>query len=174
MIWVRALPTAAALAILWFALSGRTDPLRVSLGVFSILASLALAMRLGAEETERRSLMRIPQFFGYWLWLGGEIAKANWAVARIVLSPKMNLSPRMVRTAYRPGTALGRATYANSVTLTPGTVSVDLGHDGVIIHALCEEFVDMGAFAAIADGSARASGEAGGATMKGGGAAHDD
>ena len=75
----------------------------------------------------------------YWIWLAKEIGKANINVAKIVLSPDMKISPRMVRVKASQQTDVGIATFANSITLTPGTVSVDIDNDEILVHAITED-----------------------------------
>lgn len=135
------------LATLWVVLSGRiTDGLILSLGAASILTVLILVGRLGILDRETAPQARIVPLLRYWSWLGGEIAKANIAVTRIVLSTAIDLTPRLVRTPAAAKSGLGRATFANSVTLTPGTVTVSVETGELVVHALTASFADAGAF----------------------------
>ena len=77
--------------------------------------------------------------FAYGLWLMKEIVEANIEVARLVLDPKMPIRPRMIRIKSNQKTELGRVILANSITLTPGTVSVDMQGDHIWVHALSFE-----------------------------------
>ncbi|MEL6212892.1 MAG: Na+/H+ antiporter subunit E, partial [Pseudomonadota bacterium] len=67
--------------------------------------------------------------------------------AREAIAVRPNLSPKMVRIPTPSLTAAGRATFANSITLTPGTVSVNLEDDHILIHALTDELADEAAIA---------------------------
>ena len=60
-------------------------------------------------------------------------------VSKRVLDPKLPISPRAITLPLSQRTDIGRVTYANSITLTPGTVSIDLGEDFVRVHALTSE-----------------------------------
>lgn len=72
----------------------------------------------------------------YWAWLSWEIVKANIDVAKVILSPKLPISPVMFKTKANQKRELGQVIYANSITLTPGTVTVNL-EDGILeVHAL--------------------------------------
>ncbi len=75
---------------------------------------------------------------GYWGWLCVEIIKANIDVIKQVLSPQMSISPTMVRVRASQRSDLGQVIYANSITLTPGTISVDVANDEILVHALSE------------------------------------
>ena len=72
----------------------------------------------------------------YWVWLGWEIAKANLAVARLILTPSLPISPRIVKVRASQSSELGQVVYANSITLTPGTVSMGLDDGHIEVHAL--------------------------------------
>ena len=74
----------------------------------------------------------------YWGWLIVEIIKANIDVVKLVLSPTSKISPTMVRVRASQQTDLGQVVYANSITLTPGTISVDVANDEILVHALSE------------------------------------
>jgi multicomponent Na+:H+ antiporter subunit E len=68
--------------------------------------------------------------------------KANIDVARRVLSPSLPISPKLFTTPASQKTDLGQAIYANSITLTPGTVSVDLDPGEITVHAISREGAD--------------------------------
>jgi len=74
----------------------------------------------------------------YLPWLSWEIIKANIDVARIIIDPKLPISPVLFRTPASQKTELGQVIYANSITLTPGTVSVTTAHQIIDVHALTE------------------------------------
>lgn len=123
------------LAGLWLALSGVYKPLILALGVASIGLVLWLAWRMeiiGAEHDPVGFSWRLPV---YWGWLVGQIVVANIDVARCVLQPQ-RLQPQTVRVPEPALTPLGVVTYANSITLTPGTATLDRVPGGLIVHAL--------------------------------------
>jgi multicomponent Na+:H+ antiporter subunit E len=135
---------AVAIGLLWFGLSGFTKPLLLTFGVMSTgLAVIATARlgRLNDTTVPWKLIIRAPL---YWLWLFKEIGKANLQVARQALSLKPDVNPNMFTVPVDDmRTDLGRATYANSVTLTPGTVTVMISHDEATIHALNEDVADL-------------------------------
>lgn len=75
----------------------------------------------------------------YVVWLGKEIVEANIEVTKLILRPKLSIRPRMIRVRASQSTELGRVILANSITLTPGTVSVDMQGDRIWVHALSFE-----------------------------------
>ncbi|MEE2691297.1 MAG: Na+/H+ antiporter subunit E [Pseudomonadota bacterium] len=142
-----------ALAPLWLLLSGYFDvPLRLVMGALSVVFTVVVSARAGMLDEEGAPLRLVPRIASYWIWLGGEIGKANVAVAREALAIKPRLSPKMFKVPMGQRTAAGKVTFANSITLTPGTVSVHLEEDFIVVHALTEGLADE---AAIADMGAR-------------------
>ncbi|MGW8268326.1 MAG: Na+/H+ antiporter subunit E [Longimicrobiales bacterium] len=126
----------------WLILSGHYEPLTLSFGVFSCVLVTYLAWRMDRED---RFSFVVPfsfRFVWYLAWLVKEIFKANVNVARIILDPRLPISPIMVPFKATQKSDLGRMIYANSITLTPGTITT--GTDGEIfrIHALTWHDVD--------------------------------
>ena len=83
-----------------------------------------------------------PGIIGYMIWLSGEVGKANVMVIRQALAIEPKLSPKMFTVPNPPRSELGKVIFANSVTLTPGTVTVALSEDELLIHGLTEELAD--------------------------------
>lgn len=75
----------------------------------------------------------------YLLWLAWEVVLTNIAVARCVWLGSTSTSPCVITVTANQKSDLGVVIYANSITLTPGTVSIDLEGDQIIVHALTEE-----------------------------------
>ncbi len=128
---------------LWLVLSGKFDMVHVSMGAAGALSvtwlsgDLLYSSRAGGE---RRWLTELPWHrivFSYLPWLGLEIVKANIQVLRLVLGPRSLLQPRLVRYRPRLQSEVALVTFANSITLTPGTVTVDVEEDGtIVVHAI--------------------------------------
>jgi multicomponent Na+:H+ antiporter subunit E len=136
------LSLGASLAAFWMLLSGSISldhKLVLGLGVASLILSVWLAVRMDRIDGTPVSVNLRPSLIQYWIWLAKEIGKANIDVAKIVLSPKMEISPRMVRVKATQKTDVGITTFANSITLTPGTVSVDIDNDEILVHAITDE-----------------------------------
>ena len=137
---IRATAAAAGLAALWYLLSGQTDPWFLVLGAISVALTVLIATRMDLVDHEGAPLhiYRLATA-RYWLWLAWEIAKADWYVAKFVFRPLDRLSPTLFQAPATQKTALGQAIYANSITLTPGTVTVDLEPGSVTVHAITQE-----------------------------------
>src|SRR5689334_22237421 len=146
-----------ALAAFWFLLSGQTAPMFIALGVLSVLLSLALAARLKIIGRDASPYHRIVQLMVYFGWLLVEIGKANVAVIARIVGPRHAIDPVMVNLKATARTDLGKALFANSITLTPGTVTVDVDGDTVKVHALVRENSPAGSFATMDRKSAAAA-----------------
>ena len=129
------------LALLWIALSGYFNILQLSLGAISCLFVIWLSIRLELlpEETRRISLIRLV---AYLIWLVREIIFSNFRIASIVLSRRPELHRRVVHSKVKQRTTLGVAIYANSITLTPGTVTLDAEADDLSVHVLTRKCAD--------------------------------
>jgi multicomponent Na+:H+ antiporter subunit E len=133
---------AAILFAFWLILSGRFDIGHVTAGLFcACLITLLTTRWLGqppASLEARPSVDGISwvSFFLYLPWLGVQIVLANLHVARVVLSPNLPVNPSLVRTPVNKSNTYARLLLANSITLTPGTVSLDLTEKEIVVHAL--------------------------------------
>ncbi len=125
-----------ALFAFWLLLSGIYTPFLVLAGLGVSIAVAALAWRMGAADPEGHPVHLTPAILTYWPWLMKEIAVSGWQVTRIIVDPKLPVSPALVRFTPSQKTAAGLVTHANSITLTPGTVTVEADHDSFLVHAL--------------------------------------
>jgi len=124
------------LCVLWLLLSGLWLPLQLALGVGSCLLVAWLARRLRLLPGDARSpgrLLRLPR---YGLWLGSEIIKSNLHVARLIVTREPAIARTVVRLETHGMSPLGVAIYANSITLTPGTLSMNTDESAIEVHAL--------------------------------------
>ncbi len=124
---------------IWLLLSGIYEPLILSLGLASVILVVLISHRMDMLDREAVPLhlyWRIPP---YWIWLMKEIVLANVHVARLILDPRLPISPRMIRVKATQNSDMGRVIHANSITLTPGTVSVEIEDDVILVHALSRE-----------------------------------
>lgn len=137
----RALGLLVALAVTWLLLSGIYDhPLLFWLGAASCLGCVLIAYRMDVVDHEGVPLDLGWRVVAYWFWLFGEIVKANIDVTRRILRGPSAISPTLLRTPPLQQTDLGKVIYANSITLTPGTFSIDIDNEhGILVHALSQE-----------------------------------
>ena len=130
------------LAAIWLLLSGLFKPLLLVLAVVSVLLTLLLAGRMNIIDRESHPVWAAVRYMPYWPWLTVEIVKSSIDVARRVLSPTMPVSPTVFEVRASQRTVVGRVVLANSITLTPGTVTLDVDGDRLKVHALSRESVD--------------------------------
>ncbi len=126
--------------VIWLLLSGHYDPLLLTLGVLSCITCLYLTWKakfIDEEGLPLHLLIRLPI---YTLWLFKEIIKANIDTAKIIIVN--NPDPQNFRVKSSQKTEAGKVTYANSITLTPGTVTTVLDGDILEVHALSSDMAD--------------------------------
>ncbi len=126
-----------ALLVSWVLWSGIYKPLLLWLGLFSCLLSVWLAQRMGffRHPMSLRTLLRLP---AHWWWLLGEIIRSSVEVARVVLSPSLPISPTVVELTTTEATDVGKVILGNSITLSPGTVTIDVYQDRLLVHCLTQ------------------------------------
>jgi len=137
---IRAASLAVTLFLFWLLLSGFFDaPFLLVMGVASAVCVALLARRMDVIDHEGHPVHLGAGALWYWPWLLKEIVKSAWSVTRVILDPRLPIDPSMVR--FRPGqrTQVGLAVHANSITLTPGTISIEVGPDEFLVHALTRE-----------------------------------
>lgn len=140
-------------------LSGYFKPMLLGLGVISIGLVVWMAGRMRILDGETAPYITVPQTLSYFTWLFSEIVKANIAVVRAVMSPNLEVSPTLVKIPTPQKTDIGRVMFANSITLTPGTVSVEMNDDHILVHALLSEMASPEDFVDMSERSAWAIGE---------------
>ena len=139
---VHALSLGCVLFGTWLLLSGHYDPLLIGLGLASCATVVYFTHRMDVIDHEGHPVHLTWRGAVYWPWLMAEIGKANIDVARRILTPGRSISPTLLRVRATQRTDLGRVIFANSITLTPGTVSVDVGEGEILVHALSRDGAD--------------------------------
>lgn len=139
---LHAVSLGLALAILWMLLSGYFVPLLLTLGVVSIIVVVLIARRMDVVDHEGQPLHLNWRITFYWVWLLKEILVSAVHVSRVILSPKMPIKPSMLHLKPTQNSEMGRVIFANSITLTPGTVTVELEDGELAVHALTQEAAD--------------------------------
>ena len=130
---------------LWLLFSGHYDVFHISAGIFSVGLIMLLnrdlfRVRLYPGDVHRE--IKISAVFGYVVWLLKEIVVAAVGVARIVLTPKMPLDPSLLEFHAEMPNAGSQAILANSITLTPGTITIDISHGVFLVHAINDSSSD--------------------------------
>ena len=139
---MRLVALVTALFVFWLLLSGMYTPFLVLSGLGCSVAVAALAWRMGAADPEGHPVHLTAAAVTYWPWLIKEIAVSGWQVARIVLDSRLPISPALVRFTPLQKSTVGLVTHANSITLTPGTITVEAEPGEFLVHALTREGAD--------------------------------
>ncbi len=126
----------------WLLLSGFFEPLLLGLGVLSCVIVVSIAHRMDVIDREGVPIHLGWRIVAYWVWLAIEIVKANLDVARRILDPKLPIHPVLVRVKASQASELGQVIYANSITLTPGTVSLQVAGGEILVHAIAREMAE--------------------------------
>lgn len=128
------------LLVFWLLLSGMFTPFLVAAGIGCSLAVAALIGRMATLDNETLPIrLAVPALISYWPWLIKEIIKSGWDVSRRIISPGLPISPTMATFAPSQVTDLGLVVHANSITLTPGTIAVEVEPGRFLVHALSAE-----------------------------------
>ncbi|HEX9674014.1 MAG TPA: Na+/H+ antiporter subunit E [Burkholderiales bacterium] len=137
-----AVSSAVVLFVFWLLLSGFFTVFLVTMGALSAVAIVLLGRRMEVIDHEGHPIQMGWRVLLYWPWLAKEIVKSAWGVSRIIVDPRLPISPRLVRAKTSQKTAVGVVTYANSITLTPGTISIDVRAGEILVHALTRASAD--------------------------------
>ncbi len=123
------------LALLWMFMWGSFDAYTLTAGLVLGYLLLGLGGRTVGGHRYGRRVWDILSFSVYFIRI---LIKANWQVAKIVLAPSMPIAPRIMRYDVSDLTAAEITTLANSITLTPGTLVIDIAADGqsLFIHGI--------------------------------------
>ena len=137
----------AALFILWIIFNGR---LTLEVAVIGLVVSAVIFLFICKFmdydiRKEKMFYILIPWMIKYFFILLTEIVKANFATAHFVLNPKIEVEPRIV--TFKPDIHYGflKTLLANSITLTPGTITINIEDGEYMVHCLDMELAtDIG------------------------------
>ena len=126
----------------WLLMSGHYTVLITSLGVISCLLCVYLTIKGNFLDNETIPIYFFPRLIQYTIWLIKEIFISNITTAKVILSKSEE--PELFSVKATQKTNEGKVTYANSITLTPGTVTTQIKDNVFEVHALTKEFGDEG------------------------------
>lgn len=133
----RSLSLAIALAVLWLLLSGYFDqPILLAMGAVSVLIVVLISRRMDLVDHEGHPVHLGIGVLLYWPWLLKEIIVSSIDVSRVILQRKMPIRPSVFTVRASQRSTVGRVIFANSITLTPGTLTIAVDDDLLTIHAL--------------------------------------
>lgn len=136
---MRTIIATSLIFFFWFMLSGHTETLLIVLGILSSLLTIYLSHRMNIIDRESYPFHLSSRLLRYYPYLAKEIILANIDVIKRILKPGNSISPQVFTVPAAKKTDLSKVVYANSITLTPGTVTLDLSGDEIKIHALSKE-----------------------------------
>jgi multicomponent Na+:H+ antiporter subunit E len=137
--------TTAILFAFWLLLSGYLDTFHIVSGTISsmLVAYFSSDLLFPKKVAFSKRLRRFWRFLKYLPWLLYEVFKANLDVAYRVLHPRMPIDPRIIKFKPELEDDMAIATLANSITLTPGTVTLEADREkGFVVHAITKQAAD--------------------------------
>lgn len=137
---MRLISYLVSLFLFWLLLSGHYTPFLLGAGLAVALLVALFAHRMDIVDREGHPVhLALRALLRYWPWLIREIVRSGWTVSKIIVDPRLPISPTLVTVRSTQTTDVGRATFANSITLTPGTIALEVGRDEVLVHALTRD-----------------------------------
>lgn len=133
---------AFVLALFWFILSGHTSILLLTLGLASVVLVTWLVSRMDRNDSAPMRMLFSIEFISYLAWLAWQVIITNIDVAKRIWNPSLPIKPASRKIKVSIKDPLIKTIYANSITLTPGTVTTEVGEDYFIVHALNSEGLD--------------------------------
>ena len=132
----------------WLLLSGVYKTLIIAFGFFSVILTIFFVRRMDKfDRYQVKFDIRFFKFIGYFFWLLVEIAKSNWLVTKTILGLNPSIKQHFFKVPCTQETEVGKTTFANSITLTPGTISVEHEGEEIWVHALSYSEEDLDALA---------------------------
>lgn len=121
---------------LWVLLSGKLDGFHLAVG--ALVALFVVWKKGGLQPLQADGLprLRYRRLAPYLLWLFGQMLLSAVQVARVVLQPRRHLEPHLIQFRSEQPSLVAGVILANSITLTPGTLTIELNDNRLVVHAL--------------------------------------
>ena len=139
---MRYLFIAVGLCVLWLLLSGQNIALLLALGGLSVLIVILTIFKMDKVDGEPIALRPGLKFFRYLAWLAWQVVLSNIDVARRIWEPRLSIEPCWQKLDTKVSSPLEKTLYANSITLTPGTLTTDVSDDHFMIHSLTPKGIE--------------------------------
>lgn len=124
------------LALFWLALSGHYVVFTLVLGILSIALIVWLNRKMGISDQHILPPALLKRLPNYWRWLFIEIIKSNLHVVKKIWQPKLDIDPHFTTVSSPYKNQMTKVIQANSITLTPGTVTVAVKDRELLVHTL--------------------------------------
>ncbi|MCH2115686.1 MAG: Na+/H+ antiporter subunit E [Pirellulales bacterium] len=125
------------LTLIWCALS--SPDIFSESGLWDVVMGAVAAFTVAWLNTERKGVygaIRVGQLLGYCLWLAGSIFRSGCHLSLLILNPRLPINPKMIRHRCELSNDSSAVLLANSITLTPGTITVELDSHDLIVHTI--------------------------------------
>jgi len=139
---MRYIRTALSVAAIWLLLSGYYTGLILSLGVVSVLLVIWFLRRMDRVDGEVGVLPTRPRMLYYLAWLMWQVVLSNIDLVRRIWDPNLPIKPCWQRLDIKVNSTAAKTLYANSITLTPGTLTTDIKEGYFMVHSLSPEGID--------------------------------
>jgi len=136
---MRMMLMAVMLATVWLLWSGFFTPLLLALGAFSCALVVFLSKRMHLFDTDVLTFRMCLKLFPFLAWLAGEVVRSSLEVARLVLSRSLAISPTVVEFSTTFTHEVDKVILGNSITLTPGTLTLNIDGNNILVHSLTQE-----------------------------------
>lgn len=127
-----------ALFLFWYVLSGKNFILLISVGLICSVLIVFYQNKLKMVDDKSMPISILPKAVLYWMWLYKEVIQSSLYVSKLILSREMDITPQYFKIKSNQKTTMGFNIFANSITMTPGTISVIINNTSkeIDIHAL--------------------------------------
>ncbi|MEK6599598.1 MAG: Na+/H+ antiporter subunit E [Deltaproteobacteria bacterium] len=128
----------------WVIWSGMFDAVHLSLGVISCLLVIYMShdILFTSKKITSKHLIEVIRFIKYIPWLLYQIVLSNIYVARLVMNPNMPIDPQVIRFKTKLKKNISMVTFANSITITPGTITADIKEGEFYVHCISRKVAD--------------------------------
>ena len=139
---MRYIRSSLFVAVVWLLLSGHYTPLILSFGAVSVLIVVWFMWRMERVDEKLDVLPMRPRMLYYLLWLMWQVVLSNIDLVRRIWDPDLPIRPTWQRLDTKVTSSLAKTLYANSITLTPGTLTTDVREDHFMVHSLSPDGIE--------------------------------
>ena len=139
---MRYIRSSLFVAVVWLLLSGHYTPLILSFGAVSVLIVIWFMWRMERVDEKLDFLPMRPRMLYYLLWLMWQVVLSNIDLVRRIWDPTLPIRPTWQRLDIKVTSSLAKTLYANSITLTPGTLTTDVREDHFMVHSLSPDGIE--------------------------------
>ena len=139
---MRYIRSSLFVAVVWLLLSGHYTALILSLGAVSVLIVIWFMWRMERVDEKLDFLPMRPRMLYYLLWLMWQVVLSNIDLVRRIWDPALPIRPTWQRLDIKVTSSLAKTLYANSITLTPGTLTTDVREDHFMVHSLTPDGIE--------------------------------